>query len=303
MAKKETRRNESLRLAILLLLLAISQAYAPPFLLAGAFGNSSSGGEHGSRVVLEAAKHGWPGLRHGQSGAKVHDKIGRRDCLRWRLDLSAHCLAAIGFSDGSSNGAGDADDGDTAGGVLASGGGGFGDSGLGGWFILASSGAGSHGGGNPGGGSEGGGSHSGGNSGGGSGGGGDGSHGGGNSGGGSGGGGNSDGGSNGGNGSHGGGNAGDGSHDGGNSGGGREDGGPDSGCSLSNPGACTANGGGDPGNTDCPEQTYCGPPAGGPAATTALPEPSTLWLMAAGIAAMFAGRSRRKLASARNAIA
>ncbi len=288
MAKKETRRNESLRLAILLLLLAISQAYAPPFLLAGAFGNSSSGGEHGSRVILEAAKHGWPGLRHGQSGAKVHDKIGRRDCLSWRLDPRAHCLAAIGFSDGSSNGASDADDGDTAGGALASGGGGFGDSGLGGWFILASSGAGSHGGGNPGGGSEGGGSHSGGNSGGS---------------------GNSDGGSNGGNGSHGGdgshggGNAGDGSHDGGNSSGGPENGGPDSGCSLVNPGACTANGGGDPGNTDCPEQTYCGPPAGGPAETTAVPEPSTLWLMATGIAAMFAGRSRRKLASARNAIA
>jgi hypothetical protein len=248
MAKTRTRRNESLRLALLLLLLAISHAYAPPFLLGGLFGNQTPGGKHDDRIIQEAAKHGWPGLPHGRSGVKVHDKIGRRDCLQWRLDPNAHCLTAAGFLDSGGHGASDTDDGNSAGGT----GGSFSDSGLGGLFLVASSGAGSHGGENSGGGTGGGGSK-------------------------------------GGDGSHGGGNSGGGSQGGGASGGGDPPDGNNSGDG--------SHGGGDPA---CPAQAFCDPPAGDPAAPTSVPEPSTLWLMLAGIACLVAHRAQRQSGSVRN---
>jgi hypothetical protein len=73
---------------------------------------------------------------------------------------------------------------------------------------------------------------------------------------------------------------------------------------LKNPEACATDdtgNGGNGGNTDCPDPKLCGLPLSDLPVTTPVPEPSTLWLMGAGIAALVAWRRARKLNSALNA--
>jgi hypothetical protein len=339
MAKKETRRDASLKLAFVLLLLAISQAFAPPFLLGGRFAPHQHG--NSAKIVLEADKRDWLGVTFRKPGSKPHDRIGRIDCLHKRKDPKAHCETGGGFvTAGLHNAHGD------DGGIQAIGSGGAGADG---YFAIAELIGGGKGGGSTGGsdgsnsgdgfgaGSGGGGFGAGGGSGGDSIGGGDGGSKGGSvggsgrngsgdgtgTGGGSGGNGPGDGKGTGGapgDGSGGGGNGGAG--DGGGSGDG-SDGGkgakpagdiihsdpvPDcvaggadcnpgdpggSGCSLNNPDGCTKGDGGKGGDPDCLEPALCGTPVINTVAATTVPEPSTIWLMGAGIAA-FAARSRRR---------
>jgi len=320
MAKPETRRNASLKLAMALLLLSITQAFAPPF-QGGGFWWLAGGGDDTLKVVLEAGKHDW--LHHRHPGPKQRTALRVLDCRHRHHDPKLHCPTALGlaagvripsavdadgltteFDDVALNGAG----GSTAGGLLlfsggegggpvGSGGSGSGGSGTGGDGSNGGNGAGGSG---PNGGGIGGGDPNG-------------------------------GGAPGGGGPNGGGGAGDpngggpdgGGLNGGDPGGGGSDGGPDgkiggepdSPCSLDNPSACSTDpgdsgsgclinpsacGGDDGGTPDCPEPALCALAPNDPPASTAVPEPSTLWLMGAGAAALMA-RRRRRAAPARSA--
>jgi hypothetical protein len=285
MAKPETRRNASLKLAMALLLLAITQAFAPPFHGATFWLGGGNGAD--VKVVVEAGKHEW--LHHNHPGPKHRTALRVLDCRHH--DVKRHCPTPLGlaagvdtpgpidteglttkFDDVALNGA----DGSATDGLLllfnASGGEGpAGSSGSG------SGGEGSDGGGGPNGGGP-------------------------NGGGGVGGGDNPDGG-----GGPGGGGGGDPNGDGGPVG--TIGGGPDGLCS--NPSACLTGddiGTGclvnpaicDVGDTpDCPEPALCAPAPNDPPVGTAVPEPSTLWLMGAGAAALL--RRRRRATPTRSA--
>src|SRR5450631_2374671 len=99
MAKKESRRNESIRLAIVILLLAISQAFAPPLFLGGKFGFGPTAEKHQSKLVLEAGKHDWLGLAHAKPDPKHKGSVERRDCLRWRPGAKVHCVTVGGVAE------------------------------------------------------------------------------------------------------------------------------------------------------------------------------------------------------------
>src|SRR5476649_2119778 len=96
MAKKETCRDASLKLAIVLFLLAISQAFAPPLLLGSRFAPRPHG--NFPKIALEAGKHDWLGLASRKPGSKPHDRIGRIDCLHKHKDPKAHCNTGGGFA-------------------------------------------------------------------------------------------------------------------------------------------------------------------------------------------------------------
>ena len=135
MAKKETRRDASLKLAIVLFLLAISQAFAPPLLLASGFAPHPHG--NFPKIALEADKHDWFGLSFRKPGSKPHGRIGRIDCLQGHKDPKAHCNTGGGFGAASlhkAHGDDGGNQGTGAGGIQGSGGG---DRGADGDFAIA----------------------------------------------------------------------------------------------------------------------------------------------------------------------